>query len=771
MPFQAAAEQRLPSHARLRFGDCLLDTQRRELRISGRVTPLQPRVYDLLCHLARHPGQVVSKQGLVRAVWPSEFVSGAVLATAMFKLRTAIGDTLRDPPLLATVRGIGYRFDAEVSEDGVGDTTPTADDGAAALTGLSGRVALLRSVNTSGDASLDWVEFGLPSLLHGKLGGAAGLTLLPLDSSLPWLAGPTQALSLEHACASMGADIVLTCTLHTAEPERVLSARWGASDATATRWQRQGPQVMLLIEQLVQVLTGRALVLADVAAADTVQPPLTQGEIEASPLFWQGQLARVMDLERRGLAEQALIVLRGCLAQLPPSTNLTCLHVRLLRQRMVLDEASAVLDAALSDARGTGDGAVQARLLVERALLMQLQRDIPGALQACKEAVALVAEGLAPIECLPEVLATASGIDFDCGNYRIAADKARRAMTVAQSLNHKATVVVSAISHARATYMDGMVQQAHETLQQAVVLAHGSGLAALEAEAYMRLAFQESTRWRHAVAADYARRASALASSSGDLATWHRAQVRELMCLTEAGLLDEAEALFDRHFPQALAWNAAVVRNNQLTQRWLLDWRRGRHDSAVDLMSATLSETPKVATDRLRRVSYRLMISLLCLDRRQQAEQVLALHRSLGYLTREVHLQAAWAIHDGDRPRTKHLLRAAWLTNPPNETEAWHVLESLAWLLLEDAETGGLDALMADVAGLSHEQPSVPLVLYLYELRRGACSFNPQHWATLVRANAGLLNRHAWMLDEAACQAWLRGDAPKLRVLLPDACF
>lgn len=754
---------------RLRFGDCVLDTLRRELRVADQVVPLQPRVYAMLCHLARQPGQVITKQGLLRAVWPTAHVTDAVLPTAMLKLRKAIGDLQRPVPLLATVRGIGYRLDATVELEAADATAPIPDAAAGPLPGLSGRLAMMRFTNASGDASLDWIEFGLPSLLHGKLTRLPQVKLLPLDSSLVWQSRGQRGDLLESACAALGADNALTCTVHSDGQDQMLSARWGASDGTAASWQRRGPQVTLLIEKLATALTSRQPAMADSAAIEATGR--RQAEVEASPSFWDGQLARAMDLERRSMAAQALAVLQTCLPHLPATADVTLLHVRLLRQRMALAEAHDVLNRALADGLGLLDGAGKALLHVERALLLQLQRDIPGALQACNAAVAVIAEGLAPIEGLPEVLAAASRIDFDRGQYRQAAHKAQRAMAVAQSLNDKAMVVSSAISHARAAYMDGLVQQAHETLQQAVVLAHDSGLDALEADAYMRLAFQESTRWRHALAADYARRASALASQSGDLATWHRAQMRELTCLIEMGRLDEAEALLERHFQQAAAWDTAVVRNNQRTQRWTLDWRRGRHDSAVDLMQSTLNETPKIAIDRLRRLSYRLMISLLCLDRRAQADQVLAMHRTLGYLTREVHLQAAFAIQQGERARTKHLLRAAWLTNPPQETEAWHVQESLAWLLLEDGESGGLDALMADVAQLPREQPSVPLVLYLHDLRRGTCSFNPGHWAALVGANAGLLNRHAWMLDHAACRAWLRGDGPKLHVLLPDACF
>lgn len=663
-----------PAVTRLRFGNCTIDTRRRELRVGDQLVPLQPRVYELLQFLAGRPGQVIAKPELLLSVWRTPHVTDAVLATAMLKLRRAIGDTGRSKPVLATVRGVGYRFDAEVRAE-TGDAPATAAPGDAA---------------PRPDAAAVGPRALLQSLIEGK------------RAQQP-LAAPPQPS--------------------------------GQADQTAAA-------------------------ARSIDAAASVAP---------GAAFWQTQLQRAIDLERRSLSEQSLTLLQSCLPHLPASTEIVLLHARLLRQRMALAQADQVLQQALDQAQG--DGQARSLLLTELAALRQLQGDAPGALLACDQAVALIAEGVAPVAGLPAVLVMASQLDFAAGEYRHAAHKALRASSFAQSLDDKATEVVASISLARAAYMDGEVQRANDTLRRAVRVAHAEGLTSLEADAYMRLAFQENVRWHHAAAVDYAQRASALCSASGDLVNWHRAQVREMLCLIDLGRLADAQALFDRHFQESAAWESPVTRDNQLMVRRTLDWRCGRADAAVAQLRDALAAVPATAVDRRRRLSYRLMISLLCLGRQQEADQVRQAHAWLGYLTRQVHLEAAFALQAGERGLAKRLLRTAWLTEPSDGTEAWHVLESLAWLLLEDGETGGLAVLMPDLARLSREQASIPLVLWLHELRRGACAWDARHWAALVRANAGLVNRHAWLLDDAACQAWLHGSGTKLPVLLPDACF
>lgn len=757
---------------RLVFGPCSIDLRRRELRVGTSLVALQPKVYELLCLLVQRPGQVFSKAELLKAIWRTAHVTDAVLATAMVKLRRAIGDYDDQRPMIATLRGVGYRFDGPVQVQFETDqpepsvhTSPAVSADPMPPMPLVGRLAVLPFANASGDPVLDWVGFGLASLLHAKLSRSQQLRLMPLDSSMAWQPPANGAVDLAPACTSLGAGCALHGSVRAAGNGYALVARWGGADGTATRWQAEGAQVSALVEQLAAALLQSP---PTTAASATGHVPSGWAP-EAGLSFWEGQLARAMDLERRGVADQALTLLQACLPELPPAPEITLLHARLLRQRMELLQAEGVLQQGLQSWQTEAD--VQTVLLTEWAAVRQSQGDMAGALQHCEQAISLVAAGQASLDQLPVVLNRAAALDFACGAYRQSAQKSLRAKAMALSLDDNASVVVSTIHYARAAYMEGSVQAAHAALQEAVVLAHDSGLTGLEAEAYMRLAFQENVHWHHRAAVDYARRAAALASDRGDIHTWHSAHVREMLCLLDLGQVEAAQLLFDRHLLGAEGRHSAVSRDNQLTVQWTLDWRAGRSDAAIDCLMQTLGKVPDLAVDRRRRISYRLMMNLLCLNRRAEADQVLAQHQAVGYLTRQAHLHAAFALQRGDREGAKRQLRAASLTSVPDEVEAWHAVEALAWMQLEDGEAGGLAALMHAVQALSTEQASVPLVLQLHQVRSGACTWSQAHWCGLVRANPGLVHRHAWLLDEQECLAWLRGQRPKLAALLPDACF
>ena len=67
--------------SRLRFGDVEIDLEAFELRRGGALTPVEPQVFDLVCHLAGNPGRLVSKDELIKIVWNGRIVSDATLAS------------------------------------------------------------------------------------------------------------------------------------------------------------------------------------------------------------------------------------------------------------------------------------------------------------------------------------------------------------------------------------------------------------------------------------------------------------------------------------------------------------------------------------------------------------------------------------------------------------------------------------------------------------------------------------------------------------------
>jgi pimeloyl-ACP methyl ester carboxylesterase/DNA-binding winged helix-turn-helix (wHTH) protein len=96
-----------------RFASYELDVGRRELRAAGVVRPLQPQVFAVLAYLVRHRDHVVSKDELLRELWPDAIVTDASLQRAVSLARRALRPA--DRGLIRTHARHGYRFVGEVT--------------------------------------------------------------------------------------------------------------------------------------------------------------------------------------------------------------------------------------------------------------------------------------------------------------------------------------------------------------------------------------------------------------------------------------------------------------------------------------------------------------------------------------------------------------------------------------------------------------------------------------------------------------------------------
>jgi TolB-like protein/DNA-binding winged helix-turn-helix (wHTH) protein len=81
---------------------------------TGASTPLTPRVFETLVFLVEHPGVVISRAALMKAVWPDVVVEENNLDQSISALRQLLGERRGEHPYIVTVRGRGYRFIAPV---------------------------------------------------------------------------------------------------------------------------------------------------------------------------------------------------------------------------------------------------------------------------------------------------------------------------------------------------------------------------------------------------------------------------------------------------------------------------------------------------------------------------------------------------------------------------------------------------------------------------------------------------------------------------------
>lgn len=106
---------------RIRFGPFTLDAANARLYRGDEVIVVRGKTLAVLEYLAARPGQLVSKDELLKELWPDVHVSEDVLVGCVRELRVVFGDTRGAARFVETVYGRGYRWLAEI-EAGQVDT-------------------------------------------------------------------------------------------------------------------------------------------------------------------------------------------------------------------------------------------------------------------------------------------------------------------------------------------------------------------------------------------------------------------------------------------------------------------------------------------------------------------------------------------------------------------------------------------------------------------------------------------------------------------------
>jgi DNA-binding winged helix-turn-helix (wHTH) protein/tetratricopeptide (TPR) repeat protein len=104
-----------------RFDEFELDPSRRSLSRNGTAIPLSSKAFEVLTYLVVNPGRVVTKDELLKAVWPESFVEESNLPGYISGLRKALTDRAS---YIATVPGQGYQFTARVQTEALTDSLP-----------------------------------------------------------------------------------------------------------------------------------------------------------------------------------------------------------------------------------------------------------------------------------------------------------------------------------------------------------------------------------------------------------------------------------------------------------------------------------------------------------------------------------------------------------------------------------------------------------------------------------------------------------------------
>src|SRR5262249_40493912 len=118
----------LPTPAKhILFSPFDLDLRAGQLRRAGTLVALRPKTFSVLVHLAEHPGELVTKQTLLDALWGDGAVTEDGVRRSMGELRAAFGDARSTPRFIETVPRRGYRFVATLGEATGSAIAPAGD--------------------------------------------------------------------------------------------------------------------------------------------------------------------------------------------------------------------------------------------------------------------------------------------------------------------------------------------------------------------------------------------------------------------------------------------------------------------------------------------------------------------------------------------------------------------------------------------------------------------------------------------------------------------
>jgi Tol biopolymer transport system component/DNA-binding winged helix-turn-helix (wHTH) protein len=93
-----------------RILDWVIHPELNRIQSGDETVHLEPKIMQVLVHLAESPGEVVTREALLETVWVGTFVSDDVLTRSIVELRKIFGDDSRKPRIIETIPKRGYRL-------------------------------------------------------------------------------------------------------------------------------------------------------------------------------------------------------------------------------------------------------------------------------------------------------------------------------------------------------------------------------------------------------------------------------------------------------------------------------------------------------------------------------------------------------------------------------------------------------------------------------------------------------------------------------------
>src|SRR5262252_8559594 len=185
------------------FGPFRIDASERQLLRNGQVVPLTQKAFDVLFTLVQNSGHILSKDEVIKIVWPGTAVEEGNLARNISTLRSALGERPRDSQFIETVPWRGYRFVAPVRKIREEQTAPEIDS-----------LAVLPFANAGGDPRTEYLVDGLSESLTTILAQSTRLRITSRNSAFRYKGRDVDTATVGR---ELGVQAILMGRLHEME--------------------------------------------------------------------------------------------------------------------------------------------------------------------------------------------------------------------------------------------------------------------------------------------------------------------------------------------------------------------------------------------------------------------------------------------------------------------------------------------------------------------------------------------------------------------------
>ena len=259
------------------FEDFRLEVSKRLLLRQGQPVRLTPRVFDTLLVLIQRKGEVISKDDLMRAVWPDTAVEENNLNQNISTLRRALGENRGENRYIATVPGQGYRFIAPVEVSG--GTQLAAE----AIT-----IAVLPFVNLSSDPESEFFADGVTEEIINALAQIKKLRVVARTSAFSFKG---KQVDLRTVGTTLNAGTVLEGSVRkSGDRVRIVAQLINAADGYhiwSERYDRELQDIFEVQDEVARTIADRLKVTLGPEKAELVRSETK--DLEAYQLYLKGR--------------------------------------------------------------------------------------------------------------------------------------------------------------------------------------------------------------------------------------------------------------------------------------------------------------------------------------------------------------------------------------------------------------------------------------------------------------------------------------------------